>query len=140
MIYYHGSYDALAVGTVLRPREDYEKEWGKTDFYEALEHYRPEEFLPHAKAVFMCDNPDDLDSAGGATNWVLHVKPLTPRIERHDLNWSSEVSMLISEGFAIESDEVKQASLNYWNGVAHPNESLWEYLTEAAVVIKVEEF
>lgn len=32
--------------------------------------------------------------------------------------------------------KIQEAALNYWNGVPHPNESVWEYLTPKAEVIK----
>jgi hypothetical protein len=65
--FYHGSMEELPVGTILTPRDNYEQAWGDTDFYAALEHYRPANMLAHNQAVFMCDNPDDIDLAGGGT-------------------------------------------------------------------------
>ena len=65
-LYYHGSNDELPVGFVLKPRStEYEAAWGDTDFYRILEIYRPEHMLSHKDAIFMCDNPDDVDNAGG---------------------------------------------------------------------------
>lgn len=138
--FYHGSMDELPVGTILTPRlDDYEKDWGSTDFYHVLEKYRPSNMLSHKESVFMVDNEDDVDVAGGGTDWLFTVKPLGP-IQKHDLNWSSEISMLISEGYSIDSKEVINAANNYWLGVAHPNESVWEYLTPKVEIIKVEEY
>ena len=132
--------DYLPVGTVLKPRgTDYEASWGHTDFYAALEHYRPSHMLGHKNAVFMVADPDDVDLAGGGTEWLMTVKPLGP-VSKHDLNWSSEISMLRDDGYDIDSPEVKKAALNYWSGVPHPNESVWEYLTPAAEIIAVEEY
>ena len=59
---------------------------------------------------------------------------------QHDMNWSSEISMLVSDGYDIDSDEIQNAANNYWAGVPHHDESLWEYLTPAAKVIHVEEY
>lgn len=137
--FYHGSYDELPVGTVLKPRDDYENDWSGTDFYKPLEMYRPQDMLSHRQSVFMCDNPDDVDLAGGATDWLFTVVPMGP-VQRHDLNWGSEISMLVSDGHAIDSPEIKQAAENYWSGKPHYNESVWEYLTPAAKIVKVEEY
>lgn len=137
--FYHGSNDELPVGTVLTPRDNYEDNWSGTDFYAALEKYRPANMLGHKDAVFMCDNPDDVDAAGGGTDWLFTVVPQGP-IQKHDLNWGSEVSMLIGDGHSIDSPEVKQAAENYWAGVPHYNESVWEYLTTAAKIIDVEPY
>jgi hypothetical protein len=138
-VFYHGSYDKLPVGTILTPRDDYEKNWQHTDFYNALERYRPANMLAHKQSVFMCDNTDDIDLAGGATEWLFTVRPLGV-VQKHDLNWGSEISGLISEGHDINSVEVKQAAENYWNGVPHHSESIWEYLTPKAEILSVEEY
>jgi hypothetical protein len=96
--YYHGSSNPLPVGTVLKPRgEQYQQDWQDTDFYWVLERYLPSDQLPHSQSVFMVADPDDVELAGGATDWMFTVKPLGP-VQPHDLNWSSEISMLISNG------------------------------------------
>jgi hypothetical protein len=138
-LYYHGSMEHLPVGTILRPNPDYEKEWQSTDFYNALEFHRPPGMMAHKDSVFMCDNPDDVDAAGGGTEWLFTVKPLGP-IQRHDLNWSSEISMLWDEDHDFDSAEVEQAADNYWAGIPHPNEQVWEYLTPSAEIIAAEPY
>lgn len=137
--YYHGSMDELPVGTVLRPHPDYEQQWGHTAFYVVLEDNRPSNMLSHKDAVFMCDNPDDVDLAGGGTNWIFTVIPLG-LVQRHDLNWGSQISGLIDDGASIDSVEVKLAADNYWNGIPHTDEQVWEYLTTAARIIAVEPY
>lgn len=137
--YYHGSMEELPIGTILTPRDNYEAAWGNTSFYAALEHYRPHHILGHRQAVFMCDNPDDVDLAGGGTEWLFTVEP-QGKIERHDLNWGSEISMLIDDGYDINSHEVANAAKNYWDGVPHTDEQVWEYLTPAAKIIAVEPY
>lgn len=138
--YFHGSMNYLPVGTILTPRMDeYEKDWSGTDFYNILEKYRPKNMLSHKESVFMVDNEDDIDLAGGGTDWLFTVKPLGP-IQKHDMNWSSEISMLVSDGYSIDSTEIINAANNYWKGVPHHNESVWEYLTTKAEIIRVEEY
>ena len=139
-IFYHGSNKHLPVGTILMPRgKDYERDYKDTDFYSVLEYYRPNDKLEHKDSVFMVSNEDDIDLAGGGTEYIFTVKPLG-KVSKHDLNWSSEISCLISDGFDIESDEIKNAAYNYWNGVPHHDENVWEYLVPKAKIINVEEY
>ncbi len=137
-IYYHGSMDDLPIGTILRPSESYATDWGSTDFYNPLEKYRPKDKPPHHNSVFMCEDEDDIDASGGGTSFIFTVKPLGP-VDKHDLNWSSEISMLVSDG---ESEEkIKQAAKNYWRGVPHNSgESLWEYTTTHAEILTSEPY
>ena len=138
-VYYHGSMSHLLEGTVLTPRDDYENDWKDTDFYKPLEIYRPKDQLAHNQSVFMCGNDEDVDLAGGGTEWLFVVQPLGI-VQRHDVNWGSEISMLISDGFLLNSPEIKKAAKNYWDGVPHYNESVWEYLTPSARIISVEPY
>jgi len=137
--YYHGSMQKLPVGTILTPRDDYEDNWGRVPFYNALELYRPKGQLPHRSAVFMTSDEEDIDLAGGGTDWIFQVTPLGP-VQKHDLNWSSEISALYDNGYSIESPEVIEAAGNYWNGVPHHNENVWEFLTPKARINHVEKY
>ena len=134
--YFHGSMDPLDLGTVMKGRgPEYEKSWGGTDFYRILETSRPEHGLAHACAVFAVGHPDDIDLAGGGTEWVFELEPLGP-VSRHDINWSSEISMLLSDGHAAESLEIAQAAKNYWAGMPHSSGPVWECLMPAARIIQ----
>ena len=137
--FYHGSMVELPVGTVLAARDNYEENWSSTDFYHILEKYRPENMLSHKESVFMVGNDEDVDLAGGGTEFLFTVKPLGP-IQKHDVNWSSEISMLVSDGYDIDSEGIKKAAMNYWNGVPHYNEQVWEYLTTKAEILTAEEY
>lgn len=136
---YHGSMDYLPVGTILTPRDDYENRWEHTDFFRPLEMYRPKDKLSHTQSVFMCDNPDDVDLAGGGTEYLFTVIPIGP-VQRHDMNWSSEISSLVSLGHDLDSPEIKDAAMAYWAGEESPNEVIWEYLAPKAKIITVEEY
>lgn len=138
--FFHGSGAELTEGLVLRPRgEAYEADWAATDFYAALERWRPPECLAHRDAVFMVAEIDDIDLAGGSTDWCAEVVPIGP-VTRHDLNWSSRISCLVSEGHGIESAEVRSAAEAYWSGLASPDESVWEYMAPAARVLRCEPY
>lgn len=135
--YYHGSYDELPIGTVLTPGGDnYESSWGGTPFYGPLEKFRPPEKLAHKEGVFMVGDIDDVDVAGGATDFIYVVEPVG-EVQKHDLNWGSEISGLMDDGMQPNDKEVKQAADNYWNGRPHDNEQVWEYLAPRAKIVAV---
>lgn len=135
--YYHGSNTKLQIGTILRPQPSYEQNWGGNSFYQILDKYRPPNMISHKNAVFMVDNLDDLDDVGASDAFVYKVMPLGP-VQKHDLNWSSEIDMLTSDE---EGDEnmLKKAAMYYWWGKPHYNASVWEYLTTYAVIVALVE-
>lgn len=138
--YYHGSSDDLPVGTILSPgNDDYDENWGDNLWYKALEMYRPAQYRSHSESVFMVDNDDDIDNAGGGTEYVFTVVPNGP-VQRHDMNWMSEIGGKLDDGADMNSDGIKQLVLNYWKGVPHPNESVWEYLTADATIVASEPY
>ena len=136
MKYLHASLDELEVGTKLKPKPDYESHWGQTDFYYALERYRPEHMLSHKESVFICSSAEDLDNCIGG-EYIFEIIP-DQRIEKHDLNWSTEVSCLICDN--APEEKIKEAALKYWHAIPHENESLWEYLTPSATIKKVHKY
>jgi hypothetical protein len=134
MHYFHGSDRLLSIGTILRPQPGYVERWGHTPFYQVLETYRPPRMLAHHEAVFMCDNEDDIDCAGGATDYIYVVKPMG-KVTRHDLNWSSQIDCDFSDGAG--KNELGLLALHYWGGQPHENESVWEYLTPSAIIVGI---
>lgn len=138
--FFHGSSLPIDPGVTLSPRRDaYHRDWSGTDFYAALERWRPEGALAHRAAVFMVSEIDDIDLAGGSTEWCLEVQPIG-EVTRHDLNWSSLISCLVSEGHGIESAEVRAAAEAYWSGRPSEDENVWEYLVAEAVVLRCEPY
>lgn len=137
-IFFHGSDIFLPVGTILKPRTDYEAFWKSLDSYSILEKYRPSDKMAHKDSVFMVQSDLEIDGAGGGTEYVFKVKPLGP-VEKHDMAWATKISELLDN---IDETSIKQCAENYWLGVPFYNksESLWEFLTPAAEIISVEEF
>lgn len=133
--YFHGSYKCLKVGDILKPQGNYQINWGQELFYQVLERHRPSHMLAHHQSVFMCDNAQDVDNAGGATEWLFTVQPLGI-VEKHDMAWMSHINIALEE-----NDEVKarEYALNYWYGV-ESEEPVWEYLTTEALIMQVEQF
>ena len=142
--YYHGSFDKLPIGTILRPEPGYEEKWGGNAFYHVLEQFRPPNMISHKNAVFMLDNTDDLDNAGCADKYVYAVQPLGP-VQKHDMNWSTEIDVLTSDidimtfNQAEQTKALKKVAMHYWRGDPHYSEPVWEYLTTYAVIVELVE-
>lgn len=143
--YFHGSYHRLTEGTILIPEKG--NFMGTFSQYEMdshfkLEQFRPSNFLSRNNAVYICQNIDDIDLAGGSTDHIYLVDPIG-KIEPHDVNWLSEIDLIMSVSFdeGTQEDEftinkVEQAALNYWHGIPHYNESIWEFLVASAKIIR----
>lgn len=136
VVFWHGSDVFLPPGTILTPQPGYVARWGHTDFYPVLERHRPRACLAHCHAVFMCESDEDLDSAGGGTEWVFRVQPQGPK-SRHDLNWSSAISCAVGEG--ATADELARLACLYWVGVPS-SDPLWEWLCPTALIVAAEPF
>lgn len=137
--FYHGSMTYLPEGTILTPTTYYAQNWGGSGFYEVLEFYRPKNKLGHHQSVFMVGDEDDVDIASGGSEYLLIVEPMG-HIQKHDMNWSSEISMIMDYTTDILDYRFEDAAYNYWNGISHYNESIWEFLTPKAKVLHIEEF
>ena len=81
----------------------------------------------------MVGDIDDVDLAGGATDYIYVVKPIG-KVQKHDLNWSTEISMLMDDAES-NFEKINQAAANYWNGTPHYNEQVWEYLAPRVKII-----
>ena len=134
--FYHGSEHNLPVGTILTSHIDHEKNWGINEWYHVLKDNKPQNMISRTNAVFLVDNLDDVDLAGGSDHYIYEVLPIGTT-EKHDINWISELEMLLEDEFENNQQQIIQAAKNYWNGVAHYNESVWEYLTLKAKIIKL---
>lgn len=133
--FYHGSVKKFDLGFILSPQKD--GYVTKENMLESIfEKYRPSYKISRFDCVFMIDNPDDIDAAGGYDDYIYEVLPLG-EFEKSDMAWYTEADMLISDG-ANESD-VKKFVDNYWKGVQFTNKdySLFEYRTKFAKIIRL---
>lgn len=136
--YFHGSEIPFEIGQELTSGgKNYELNYKDTDSYSILEEARPAGYLAHKDAVFTVSVLDNVGLSGASEKWYLEVEPQGP-VSTHDLNWSAMISFFLQEGFARDSNEVQQAASNYWSGVPHPDENIWEHLSGSAIVIRCE--
>ena len=100
-----------------------------------LERNKPPEFVSRSCAVFMTGHPDDIDAAGGYTDYICAVKPTAP-VSAHDAAWISSVQCALSDGNRPLAHEHAR---NYWAGVPYSDQSasLTEYVAASAEVIRV---
>ena len=128
----HSSLVLLDIDTILKPKENYTEVWSQTDFYSTLEKYRPAHMLAHHESVFFCTNIADLDNCMEG-EFLFEIIP-NERVEKHDMNWSTEISCLRS--INAPEEKLKEVALKYWNGVAS-SDPLWEFQTTSAKITKV---
>jgi hypothetical protein len=133
---FHGSRREFPVGFILSPQSDgyvQDPETKRTE--EIVERYRPTGKIARHKAVFLVDDPDLIDSAGGYTDFIYTVEPIG-RVERSDLSWYSDIEIY------LDTDESEQQRLaeNYWSGMPYNegDHSLFEYRVKSAKIVAVE--
>lgn len=134
--FYHGSYRDFPMGYTLRGRgQAYHDEWCVLPCYEAMHLHRPEGILAHQDAVFMCDNPDDVEICGGATERLILLEPIG-NVSRHDMNWGNHIALMLEDGRPLTDADVTAACLAYWQGEPfEAGDPAWEYLAAEAKVI-----
>lgn len=136
--YWHASFDALPVGTVLLPRRDYEARWSWNSVGRILEDLRPPASLAHRDAVFMCDDPQECDNAGAYCEWLFEVMPAGDQ-QRHDMDWATTIDSMVSDGWPCDDARIVELARHYWSGEASDMPT-WEYLARAATVVSVEPY
>lgn len=138
--FYHGSRKNLPIGTILTPQTDgyvFDQEWDVADIEKAMEKYRPSDKISRKESIFMVDNPDLIDSAGGYLDYIYIVQPIG-KVEKSDLDWYSNVQEWVFTNTTEAQQKVKQSSMNYWNGVSSGKGSLFEYRARSAKIIGID--
>ena len=135
---YHGSRKKFPIGMVLKPQSDGyvhsdDDNIGETE--SILDSYRPSSMLSRNQSVFMVDDPEDIDYAGGYDDYIYIVEPIG-KVERNDLHWYSELSMYAGYNDDMD-DEFEQWASNYWNGVYSGSGGIWEYRAKAAKIVGI---
>lgn len=134
---YHGSRKEFPVDFVLTPQNDgYVNDPEVSVTEKIMEKFRPEGHLSRRDSIFMVDDPDDIDNAGGYLAYIYKVAPIGS-IEKNDLAWYSDLS--IYAPYNELDDELIQSAKNYWSGISHPENSLMEYRAKSAKIIEIVE-
>lgn len=137
--YFHGSRKRFKNGFILLPQKiGYVNDDDELIQISEriLEKNRPAHCLPRTKCVYMVDDPNYIEHAGGWIDFVYQVKPMG-KVERNDLAWYSEISNYYWDD--INDPEAKLFAENYWNGIQYKNieNSLWEYRAASAEIIQM---
>lgn len=129
--FYHGTKKIFPIGFILLPQLDgYVHQ--EIEIENILEKYRPENKISRFNSVFLVDNPDNVDFAGGYEDYIYKVQPIG-QIDKSDLSWYSDVSIYNTE------KENQIYATNYWNQIPYKNSdnSLWEYRCKSAKIIEL---
>lgn len=145
-IFFHGSLDALELGTILRPGVGgyvlSRLHFRLTE--RAMAHYRPTACIPRTRSIFMVDNPDPriVTAAGGNDNFIYRVEAMDA-VERNDAGWWDMIARDVRDHY---QNGVRLADLlpryeewaeAYWAGEKCPHEDYpWEYRTRRARVLE----
>ena len=130
--YFHGSRNGNLVGLRISPNPKGYAALADRVLEALFERRRPSGCLPRAGAVFMVADPDEVDAAGGCTDFIYRVEPICPP-EAHDVAWYSEAAVRLSDGDPPGAEACADA---YWDGRRFPVRSarLVEYLASGATV------
>ena len=134
---YHGSRAEFPPGFVLEPQPGGYATLPDEDIAEVeaiLEAHRPPHMIPRTEAVFMVDDPDMIDAAGGYDDHVYEVEPSGPA-EASDMAWYSELSV---HWIDMPDDERRRLAEGYWSAEPFPDGSrgLFEYRARSATVVR----
>lgn len=136
-ILYHGSREEFPPGFVLEPQPGGYADLPDEDIAEVeaiVEAHRPPGMIPRREAVFMVDDPEMIDSAGGYDDHVYEVEPIG-QAEASDMAWYSELSVYWID---MPEDERRRLAEGYWSGDPFPDKSrgLFEYRARSARVVR----
>ena len=133
---YHGSRTLFPVGFILTPQPNgYVHQ--EIELEKVVEQHRPADRISRFESVFMVDDPELIDAAGGYEDHIYIVEPIGP-IEKSDLAWYTEASTFDPE-HESGKEQARLCCLNYWNTIQYPEEenSLWEYRARSARIIGI---
>ena len=130
---YHGSVKEFPIGFELLPQTDSYVNSEDTKYEEdIIEKYRPLDKLSRKESVFLVDDPDLIEDAGGYDDYIYEVS-YDSIPEKSDLAWYTEISMTDDESL------IEEYAKNYWSGVKFTNSeySLFEYRVPKAKTLRI---
>ncbi len=146
---YHGSRKEFPVGFTLLPQSDgyaSSSDESIANTERILESHRPAQCLPRAKSVFMVTDPEEIDFAGGYTDFVYQVEPVG-KVEKNDMAWYSSLATVIWDD--VNDPEAIRLAEGYWSGQPEKplrsfeyralleSHTLFEYRAPSAKIIRV---
>ena len=141
-IFLHGSDIKLSKGTELKSSDNYEEKWSDLTSYEILEKFRPDGVRPQKDSVFCVGCEEDLEYSGGGEEFVFVVKSIG-KVTQHDMNWATEVSILLGDDVPMSDTRYEEYAKNYWHGESAKligKEPVWEFMMDSAQILKVFDF
>ena len=144
MKYLHGSTKIFGKDFILLPQPDGYANTCETPEFEAyVESRRPSDKLSRLKSVFLSEDADLIDGAGGYTDAIYEVKPLSPP-EGSDLAWYTEAFGEFDSkqyGGTYDSEKLDSCIDAYWSGIPYsdPENSNFEYRVSSAQVVRMVE-
>lgn len=138
MEYFHGTIFNMPIGFELTPQPNgYANNPATSKLEDLFEECRPANKTPRAKAVYISDDMDLIDAAGGYTDVIYVVEPVGEP-EKSDLAWYTEADNHLQEGNYFDA---MICASNYWSGkeYIHPEKSCFEFRCVRAKVLSVSE-
>lgn len=134
---YHGTHYLFPCAFELKPQDNGHTHQPETqELEDFIELHRPIDKLSRRKSVFLSDDIDLIDAAGGYTDAVYMVD--VAKVEKSDLAWYSHTQAMLDEG---KTEEAEQAAVNYWSGIpfTEVSERCPEYRCASAKVVTIVE-
>jgi hypothetical protein len=141
-LFLHGSDKSLPRFSDLKPNLNYSEKWNDLTSYSPLEKHRPAGFRSQKDSVFMVKKEEDLDRCGCGEQFVFIVLA-EGKVTKHDMNWATEISILIGDGVSEDDSRVAKCAEAYWSGKsaeAMGMEPVWEYMADSARIIRVYDY
>lgn len=135
---FHGSVCFFPVGYVMTPNPaGYVRSEGAVEFERLVEKRRPEGKLSRFDSIFLTADIELIDGAGGYTDAIYEVEPITTP-QASDLAWYSAAWCEL-DADPCDMDLVNRLIDGYWSGepYTNPDYSNVEYRTCAGRIIQM---
>ncbi|MCY9866463.1 hypothetical protein OTK49_28390 [Vibrio coralliirubri] len=134
---YHGARHFFPCAFELKPQHDgYTHQPESQALEDFIDLHRPYDKLSRKQSVFLSDDIDLIDPAGGFIDAVYLVE--ADKTEKSDLAWYTHAQIMLEEG---NTELAAQAALNYWSGepFTDTTQRCPEYRCSTATVIAIVE-
>lgn len=132
---YHGTHINAPSGFKLTPQASGFTHSKDVHQLEVLfEQMKPQGMISRKDAVYLSDDPDLIDAAGGYTDVIYRVKPVG-HTERSDLAWYTKAQEILES----REEGLEDCIQKYWAGTPFPDSdcSCFEFRCRAAHVVSI---